>query len=306
MSVGVVHGTTGGVYTVRLDEGRTVDASIRGRLKMEVRRGDRVVIGDRVRLAAADDGGWTVEEVEPRTTEMVRRGPAGRKPKVVAANLDRVFVVVAAREPDIRAELVDRLLGVAEAAEMEATLVVNKVDLDGGAAVAEELVAVYEPIGYSVLPVSATSGEGVSALAERICAGASAFVGPSGAGKSTLLNAVDPELGLRTGALSRKTGRGRHTTVSSRLIPLSCGGLVADTPGFSDVGVWGVEPGQVASLFPEIEALDDECRFRGCAHVHEPDCAVRAAVTEGAIATSRYESYLHIRAEAEEAARPDW
>lgn len=306
MTSGVVHATTGGVYTVRLDAGDMVEASIRGRLKIEARRGDRVVIGDRVRLAPTDDGGWTVEAVEPRATEMVRRGPAGRKPKVVAANLDRVFVVVAAREPDVRPELVDRLLGVAEAADMEATLVVNKVDLEGAASVAAELVAVYEPIGYPVLPVSAESREGVAALAERICTGASAFVGPSGAGKSTLLNAVDPALDLRTGALSRKTGRGRHTTVSSRLISLSCGGLVADTPGFSDVGVWGVEPDRVVGLFPEIARRDDQCRFRGCAHHQEPDCAVREAVAEGAIASSRYESYVRIRAEAEEAARPDW
>ena len=123
-------------------------------------------------------------------------------------------------------------------------------------------------------------------------------MGPSGAGKSSILNALHPELDLRTGGLSRKTGRGRHTTVSSRLIPLECGGTVADTPGFGDVGLWGVEAAEVSRCFPEIVPLEDECRFRGCAHVKEPDCAVREAVATGAVAESRYRSYLALREEA--------
>ena len=297
---GVVHATVGGVYAVRTEDGPVIEASLRGRLKREERRGERVVIGDRVRVASDGDD-WTIEEVAERTTEMVRRGPGGRKPKVVAANLERVFVVVAAREPDVHTELVDRLLVVAEAAGMPATVVVNKVDLADASTVVDELVAIYEPIGYPVLRVSAVTGLGIETLREQLCQGTSAFIGPSGAGKSTLLNAADPALDLRVGALSRKTGRGRHTTVSSRLIPFSCGGLVADTPGFSDVGLWGAEAGEIADRFPEIGRLADRCRFRGCAHIHEPDCAVREAVTAGDVAPTRYRSYVRIRAEAEEA-----
>lgn len=299
---GVVHEVLGGVYQVALADGRWVEASLRGRVKRDARSGDRVVIGDRVEISESD-GSWTVDSVEDRTTRVVRRAPGGRKPKVVAANLDRLFAVVAARDPDIRPELIDRLLAVAATGGLAATLVVNKVDLDGAADVAEELRAVYEPIGYPVLPVSAETGEGVAAFAAAVCSGSSALVGPSGAGKSTLLNQVDPDLELRTGGLSRKTGRGRHTTVSSRLIPLTCGGLVADTPGFSEVALWGVEPDDLAACFPEIAALDGGCRFRGCAHETEPDCAVLEAVADGRIAASRHESFRKLRAEAEEAAR---
>ncbi len=298
---GVVHGSLGGVYTVLTDHGPMVEASLRGRVKRQERLGERVVIGDRVQVAP-DGGAWTINEVEDRVTEMVRRGPGGRKPKVVAANLRHVFVVVAARDPDVHMELVDRLLVVAEAAGIRATVVINKADLEGAPTIAADLAAIYEPIGYDVLPVSAATGLGVAALAEQICGGTSAFIGPSGAGKSTLLNAVDPALGLRVGELSRKTGRGRHTTVSSRLIRLSCGGLVADTPGFSDVGLWGAEPENVAACFPEIQRLADACRFRGCAHEHEPECAVKAAVADGQVAPTRYRSYLRIRAEAVESA----
>jgi ribosome biogenesis GTPase len=116
-----------------------------------------------------------------------------------------------------------------------------------------------------------------------------------------LLNALDPALGLRTGALSRKGGTGRHTTVQSRLIGLGCGGYVADTPGFSDVALWGVEPEAVGSCFPEFEAYVEGCRFRQCAHDQEPDCAVRAALAQDLIPRSRYDSYLKLRAEAVEA-----
>ena len=297
---GTVFGTGGGVYHVRLDDGAHIDASLRGRLKKERRTGDQVVIGDRVGISRVGDA-WTVERVDPRASELVRASLGGRRAKVVAANLDRVFVVVAAAEPDPTPDLVDRLLVVTEASGLEPLLVVNKADLDEDGAV--DLHTLYRSIGYEVLVVSAVTRKGLPRFAEHVCRGRSALIGPSGAGKSSLLNALDPELHLRIGEISRRAGRGRHTTVRSRLIPLSCGGLVADTPGFGDVGVWGVSPDRVESCFPEIAGLAGACRFRGCAHRKEPDCAVRAGVENGEIPRSRYESYLTLRAEAR-AGRP--
>ncbi len=294
---GTVYATGGGVYRVRLDEGGEVEAALRGRLKLERRTGDKVVIGDRVRVEPSGDA-WVVEHVEERRSEMVRRGPGGRRAKVVAANLDRVLVVVAARDPDVSPELVDRLLVVVEASALHAVLVVNKVDLAGGAERGRELAATYAPIGYRVLAVSATTGEGMESFAEEACAGMAALVGPSGAGKSSLVNRLDPSADLRTGAVSRRSGRGRHTTVDSRLVPLACGGVIADTPGFGDVGTWGVARDDIEACFPELEAYRGRCRFRSCAHVAEPDCAVRAAVDRGEVAESRYRSYVALRGEA--------
>lgn len=128
--------------------------------------------------------------------------------------------------------------------------------------------------------------------------GTAALIGPSGVGKSSLVNRLHPELELRTGELSRRGGRGRHTTVESRLVPLACGGVVADTPGFGDVGLWGVAPDDVEACFPEIAEHGEGCRFRRCTHVSEPDCAVRAAVERGDVAGSRYRSYVGLREEA--------
>jgi ribosome biogenesis GTPase / thiamine phosphate phosphatase len=189
---------------------------------------------------------------------------------------------------------------VAEASSLPAVLVVNKIDLPDADQVIE-LMERYRAVGYPVLGVSARRDLGMDALRALVCQGTSAFMGPSGVGKSTLLNVIEPGLMLRTGELSGKTRSGRHTTVSSRLIPLACGGSVADTPGFSDVGGCDVDPVELDLCFPEMRGLRDECRFGGCAHVKEPGCAVREAVAGGAIPSERYDSYLALRREAEAA-----
>jgi ribosome biogenesis GTPase len=289
-----------------------VEASLRGRLKREARTGDKVVIGDRIEVNTGPDGSVTVEEVLPRESQVVRRGPGGRRPKVVAANVDRLVAVASVARPDPRQPLIDRLLVVGEANHLETLLVLNKVDLlpavparDGEAELearpeALELADLYRAIGYPVLLTSAVTGEGLADLEAALTHGTSALAGLSGVGKSSLLNAIEPDLGLRTGELSHRQGRGRHTTVSARLIGLRCGGFVADTPGFSDVGVWGVEPRDLGECFPEFSDFQGECRFRGCTHIHEPDCRVRAALEENRIHAGRYESYVGLVREAED------
>lgn len=298
---GVVTATGGGGYDVLLRDGsqrdETVHASLRGRLKRDARVGDRVVIGDRVRMArvaSGDELSWVVEEVGPRDTQIVREGPTDRRPKVIAANVDRMLAVVAAVDPEPRMEQLDRLLVIAESNGIPPVVVVNKADLPGAAEVAERIRAIYEPLGYRVLSASAESGEGLEELRATLQTGTVALVGPSGVGKSSLLNALDPTLQLRTGELSRKVRRGRHTTVRARLIRVPGGGMVADTPGFGDVGVWGVDPAEVEAHFPEIRELSGECRFRGCRHMAEPGCAVREAVESGKVERSRYDSFRHL------------
>ena len=303
-SRGMVHETRGGVYVVVLEDGSRIDAAIRGRLKQEQRTGSRVVIGDRVVVEPQDDR-WTIESVEPRGTELVRRGRGGRAPKILAANLDRVFVTVALLAPRASTQLIDRLLVLVESSGMHPTLILNKVDLvedvgdEDATVTVGGLTETYRSIGYEVIVASAETGTGIDEIHSRACAGLSAFIGPSGAGKSSILNAIDPELDLRTAGLSKKTGTGRHTTVGSRLIRLNCGGLVADTPGFGDVGLWSVSPDEVGECFPEFAQPATSCRFRGCTHRVEPDCGVREAVDSGEIRDTRYESYLTLYEEAD-------
>jgi len=298
---GTVHETGGGVYAVALDDGRTVEASLRGRLKQERRTGGRVVIGDRVVVAESGDA-WTIDSVEERSTELVRRGRGGRAAKILAANLDRVFAVVSLQAPAATTSLIDRILVLIEASGMRPTLVLNKAELEGAADAAVQFSDIYESLGYRVLTTSAETGLGIEDLRGEICSGSSALIGPSGVGKSSLLNVIQPGLSLRIGAVSKRTGTGRHTTVSSRLIALECGGYVADTPGFGDVGLWAVEPREVPHCFPEFARFSDQCRFRECTHTHEPDCGVLEAVGAGEIPPSRHASYVILREEAEAAA----
>jgi ribosome biogenesis GTPase len=246
-------------------------------------------------------GAWTIERVHERTTMLARRARGGREPKVLAANLDRVFTVVSLVSPPATVEVVDRMLVLGETSGMHPTLVLNKLDLPGAREAGARFTQLYGGIGYQVVATSAESGEGLDDLRAWACAGTSAFIGPSGVGKSSLLNALDPALSQTTGALSRKTGTGRHTTVGSRLVSLECGGLVADTPGFGDVGLWAVAPGDIAACFPELEEPAAQCRFRACTHLHEPGCGVRDARARGGILESRYASYVTLRREAEEA-----
>lgn len=296
MLKGMIRLVRGGVYLVALEDGTEVEASLRGRLKLEQRDGDQVVIGDRV-VVADVQGAYVVEEILPRKTQIMRV-KGGRRARVLVANADRLAAVVAARDPKPQRELIDRLLVVGESGGVAVSLVINKMDLEGAAEIADGLAHIYEAVGYPVLRVSATSGEGMPALRRMVSTGIVLFVGPSGAGKSSLVNALEPGLNLRTGELSRRTGTGRHTTVTSRLIPLSHGGLLADTPGFSEVGLWGVERTELDWCFPEFRAHRDRCRFRSCSHLTEPDCGVREALEAGEVDAGRFESYRTLWEEA--------
>ena len=295
--IGMVDQTGGGSYRVRLEDGLVVEASLRGRLKLGGVRKDRVVIGDRVSLERLGDG-WAIDSVEERTTELVRRSRGKRVHKVLAANLDRAFMVVAAKDPQANPELVDRLLLLGEASRIKPTLVINKVDLPGAGEIAQPLKNLYQSIGYLVLLVSAETGAGLGQLEEELSSGVSTLIGPSGVGKSSLLNAIEPQLQLRTGELSRKGGTGRHTTVNARIIPLDCGGFVADTPGFGDIAFAGIPPSELGRCFPEFSEHLSLCRFRGCSHIAEPDCGIKAAVDRGVIPATRFKSYLKAHTEA--------
>ncbi len=290
---------TGGRYRLLLPHGGEGEASLRGRLKKEENLAGRVVAGDRVRVAEGADGTLTIEELLPRDSELVRAGLRGRHPKVVAANLTGIFVVHSLDQPAFRGDRVDRFLALAESCGIPPTLVLNKVELPGARERGEAEAKRYGAVGYPVLLTSARTGEGIKAFTEALAGGTWALVGPSGVGKSSLLNAVDPSLGLRVGEVSRRSGGGRHTTVSAVLHPVASGGWVVDTPGFSEVSLWSVDPASLGDCFPEFREPAEACRFRECSHLHEPECGVREALERGEIDAERFASYRALREGAE-------
>ncbi len=290
--LGTVLERDGSAYRV-VTKGAEVRAILRGKVKLDT---PKVVVGDVVRLEA-DPGGELhgIVGIEPRRTVLERRVPEGRGVRPIAANVDQVLVVTATRAPDPIPQLIDRLLVLAEVDGIAAAVVLNKVDLDPGTALAERC----RRAGYPVYPTSVKTGEGMDSLKAALAGRASVVAGPSGVGKSSLLNGVQPGLKLRTGEVSRRIRRGTNTTVSSVMLPLLAGGYLVDTPGFSEVGTWGIDPRTLPDCFPDFRPFLGDCRFADCRHRTEPGCRVREAVAGGAVAPDRHESYLALLEELE-------
>lgn len=288
---GTVLRALGGVYEVQTAEG-PLEATLRGRVKREERREDKVVVGDEVDLEPTGEGEWAISRVHPRRSALVRRAPGkAPRPKTIVANVDQVVIVFAVARPAPHLRMLDRFLVLCEANDLDPLIVANKTDLLPPDEV-DALFAPYRTAGYRVLATAAKQSVGVAALRDSICGRTSALAGPSGVGKSSLLNAVQPGLGLRVASISEAVQKGRHTTVTAQLIPLDCGGYVADTPGLRELGLWGIEPEELAHYFPEFEPYLGTCRFgTGCTHTHEPSCAVQDAVQSGTIHATRFDSY---------------
>jgi ribosome biogenesis GTPase len=291
--IGVVLERDGAQFRVATPAGE-IRAVLRGKAK---RGTEQVIVGDRVQLEPEAQGGLHgIEGIEPRRSLLERRVPMGRGARPVVANIDRVVVMTAAARPDPIPSLIDRLLVVSAANELTAALVINKTDLDPGT----DLAARYREAGYEVLRVSVKHREGLEEVRAMLAGRESVITGPSGAGKSSLLNALEPGLTLRTGVVSEKIGRGKQTTVGAVMIPFAAGGFLVDTPGFSEVGLWGIVPRELAACFPEFRDLLDRCRFPDCSHTHEPGCAIQQAADQGKVHPDRLASYRTLLNELEE------
>ncbi len=287
-----------GFYYIRTDDG-ILECRLRGRAKRGPREGDLAVIGDRVKLTRLTEATGVIEQVEPRHAKFSRRqpGPGGTaREDVMVANLDQVVIVFACADPMPNPRLVDRFLVVAEANDVEALIVVNKVDLCDDREV-RTIFDRYTRIGYPVVYASAREGAGVDAMRQRLAGRISIFTGPSGVGKSTLLNAVQPGLRLATGDVSEALHKGRHTTTVAELHPVDGGsGYVADTPGLRELGLWRIEGDELPWCFPEFRPFLGSCGFNDCRHLDEPRCAVRRGVDDGEISPYRYDSYRRMLA----------
>jgi ribosome biogenesis GTPase len=274
-----------------------------------------VAVGDQVVFRARPQGAPVVEEVRPRRSELSRPDPLNpRIRRVLAANVDLVVVVVSLVAPPLKPGLVDRVLLAIEQGGAEALVFVNKRDLlddadaETRASEADALVKVrvHEDHGTAVLEGSAATGEGLEALRGALREKTVAFVGHSGVGKSSVMNTLHPELALEVGEVRERDGLGRHTTTQASVHRLPDGVRLIDTPGVRQFGLWEMEPRELALLFPEFRELAPRCRFADCTHVHEPGCAVRAAIDAGEVPEHRVRVYRELLAAVEEAASEHW
>ena len=280
MADGVIIKALSGFYYVHGEAGVQC-CKARGRFRKEH---VTPLVGDRVVYTPAAGNG-TVDEILPRRNEFVR-------PPV--ANIDVMVLFASAAVPVTDPFLLDRMIFIAELSGCETVICFNKCD----AAFDHALFDLYTAAGFPVIRTSAENGEGIDALRARIAGKICAFAGNSGVGKSSVLNALEPTLEIPVGEVSERLGRGRHTTRHVEFFPLGCGALVADTPGFSsfDIDLMHLSADTDApSAFREFRPYLGRCRYADCAHLREDGCAVRAAVEDGKISRSRYESYTKIR-----------
>jgi ribosome biogenesis GTPase len=290
MPAGQIVKAISGFFYVKLESGDVVECKARGVFKFEKKK-TKPLVGDYVEIEVDKTGKGWIYHVEKRKTELVR-------PPI--ANIDQAIVVCALKEPDYQPMPLDRLLVHAEREQLDIVICFTKGDLldqeDGISTIRQ----VYEKAGYPVILTNAKQGLGKEDLYTHLIDHISVFAGQSGVGKSTLLNAILPHQELETGEVSRKIGRGKHTTRAVELLTLPEGGQVADTPGFSQLSFDGFELEELSDLFIEFREHQQHCRFRGCLHRKEPACAVKNAVDTGEISDSRYQNYLLFVNEIEE------
>lgn len=296
---GVVTRSTGSWHDVSTDDG-IVPSRVPGKERLQdQRRTNPVAVGDRVDVRPLPDGSGQIVRIHPRRNQLSRRA-AGRRAglqHVIAANIDHVWVVQSVTLPKPNPGFIDRLLIMSGVGGIPAGLILNKMDCatdDDTRATVDGIISIYEELDYPVLLTSAIEETGLKVVRDHMAHRCSVLCGPSGVGKSTLLNLLDPQLEIKTGAVSEKTRKGRHTTAVAEMHTIGPDTFVIDTPGVREIGLLDIAPTELGSYMPEIHALEDACHYPDCTHDHEPDCAVRDAVEDGRISEVRYNSYLNM------------
>lgn len=295
---GLVVKNTGSAYDVRLQEGETVRCRIKGNFRIKgIRTTNPVAVGDHVMAVRATDDVWYITEILPRRNYIIRRASnLSKESHILAANIDRAFLVTTLKDPEVPLTFIDRFLATAEAYRIPAGLVINKCDTwdEEDRVLGEAMRCLYNSLDYPTLIVSAATGFGLDMLREATADNISLMAGNSGVGKSSLINTLIPGANLRTGEISELYHTGTHTTTFSEMLDLPYGGEIIDIPGVRSFGTIDFSIEDTGHFFPEIFRASQDCRYGDCRHTEEPGCAVKEAVGDHRIAESRYSSYLNI------------
>lgn len=298
---GLVIKNTGSWYTVRTEDGRTIESKIKGNFRLKgIRSTNPVAVGDHVQIDVNAEGTALITEIEERRNYIIRKSQnLSKQSHILAANIDQAFLVVTINHPQTSTTFIDRFLASAEAYRVPVILLFNKTDLldDDELYYQEMMVNLYETIGYECHQVCAVETprggiESLDKLMPLLKDKVTLLAGNSGVGKSTMINHFIPDADVRVAEISDVHNLGVHTTTYSEMLMLPNGGYLIDTPGIKGFGTFDMEPEEITSYFKEIFHFSKECRFNNCTHTHEPGCAVLKALENHYIAASRYESYL--------------
>lgn len=298
---GVVYKSTGSWYTVKSESGTFFECRIKGKFRMEgLKSTNPVAVGDKVSFEIETKGDETIgiiHEIDERDNYIIRKSVnLSKQTHIIAANIDLAFLLVTLNNPPTFTTFIDRFLVTAEAYDVKAVLLFNKIDSYNEEELLEVkyLAALYRSIGYECLGISAKTGKNVDKVKQLMKNKVSLFSGHSGVGKSSLVNVLEPDLNLKIAAISEQHLQGQHTTTFAEMFDLSFGAQIIDTPGIKGFGVVEMDKEELGDYFPEFFALKEQCKYYNCLHLQEPQCAVKEALERDEIAWSRYKSYLQI------------
>jgi ribosome biogenesis GTPase len=306
---GIITKSTGLWYEVRTETGEVIQCRLRGKFRIDGSKNTNpAVVGDHVEFDLEQDNTGYIIQIEKRKNYIDRKSTKLSKINhLIAANIDYAFLVVTLKEPRTSLGFIDRFLVACEGFRIPVCIVFNKMDLYSlkEIKVIDHLSQLYRSIGYNVLQTSVLKNEGINVIQKMMKDKVSLFSGHSGVGKSAIINATDPDLNLKVGEISKFHSKGKHTTTFAQMFTLSQGGFIIDTPGIKEFGLIQYSKEEIRDYFPEIREYNNQCRFNNCCHINEPNCAVKKAVEEGKIPSSRYLNYLAI-IEADDMKLADW
>ncbi len=301
---GIVIKSTGSWYSVRLANGKQIEARIKGKFRLKgIRTTNPIAVGDNVILKEEEDGTAVINEIEKRKNYIIRKSiNLSKKSHILAANVDQAILIVTISQPKTYTAFIDRFLVTAEAYHIPTVIVFNKIDIYSDEE-KKELAFLkynYEKIGYQCIEVSAIEKTNVDELIEVMKNKVSMISGHSGVGKTTLLNTVEPNLNLKTSAISEIHKSGKHTTTFAEMFELSFGGFIIDTPGIKAFGLINFDKAELSHYFLEMRERLKECHFNNCLHINEPKCAIKEALEKGEIIEFRYQNYIGMYNDDEE------
>ncbi|MGB3150521.1 MAG: ribosome small subunit-dependent GTPase A [Maribacter sp.] len=309
---GTVYKSTGSWYTVKAEDGVFYECRIKGKFRIKgIKSTNPVAVGDNVQFeieTIGDDTIGIINEIDDRKNYIIRKSVnLSKQTHIIAANLDQVFLLITLNNPTTYTIFIDRFLVTAEAYQIRAVLLFNKIDSYSAEELDEVkfLAATYREVGYTCIGISAKTGENVDKVKELMMGKVSMFSGHSGVGKSTLINAIEPNLDIKTAEISVQHLQGQHTTTFAEMFDLEFGAQIIDTPGIKGFGIVDMEREEIGDYFPELFELKQDCKFNNCIHLDEPKCAVKDALEDGEISWSRYRSYVQMISGEDEGYRLD-
>ena len=285
MKNGVVYKSTGSWYTVKAENGTFYECRIKGKFRIKgIKSTSPVSVGDHVQFDVETKGDETIgiiTKIGVRENYIIRKSVnLSKQTHIIAANIDVAFLLITLNNPPTFTAFIDRFLVTAEAYEIRAVLLFNKIDTYNEDELLEVklLAALYRTIGYECIGISASTGKNVDKVKEMMKGKVSMFSGHSGVGKSTLVNTIEPNLNLKTTQISNQHMQGQHTTTFAEMFDLSFGAQIIDTPGIKGFGIVEVDKEELGGYFPEFFKLKENCKFNNCLHLEEPHCAVKEAI----------------------------